>query len=100
MDIQERIRQLMNERQWTEYRLVKESGLPASTVANIFRRNTVPSIITLETICGAFGITLSQFFSEGNAISLTDEQMNLLTRWATLSDEQKQALISLIEKMN
>ncbi|MCL1852548.1 MAG: helix-turn-helix transcriptional regulator [Peptococcaceae bacterium] len=100
MDIQERLRSLMAERHWTEYRLVKESGLPASTVANIFRRNTTPSIITLETLCDAFGLTLSQFFSQDNALSLTDEQINLLKRWATLSEDQKQALISLIEKMN
>ena len=100
MDIQKRIRSLMGERQWTEYRLTKESGLPASTIANIFHRDTVPSIATIETICSAFGITLSQFFSEGNMIVLTDEQMTLLNRWATLNDEQKQALISLLEKMN
>ena len=100
MDIQKRIKGLMDERQWTEYRLTKESGLPASTIANIFHRDTVPSIATIETICAAFGITLSQFFSESNMVALTDEQMSLLNRWATLNEEQKQALISLLEKMN
>ena len=100
MDIQKRIKNLMDERQWTEYRLVKESGLPASTVANIFHRSTVPTIPTIEKICETFGITLSQFFSDGNMIELTIEQMKLLSRWATLTDEQKQALISLLEKMN
>ena len=99
MDIQERIRNLMDARQWTEYRLVKESGLPASTIANIFHRGTIPSIITLETICETFDLTLSQFFAESNAISLTNEQINLLNHWATLSNDQKQALIALIEKM-
>jgi len=100
MDIRKRIKALMDERQWTEYRLTKESGLPASTIANIFHRDTIPSIATIETICVAFGISLSQFFSEGNMVTLTDEQMTLLNRWATLNDEQKQALISLLEKMN
>jgi len=100
MDIRKRIKDLMDERQWTEYRLTKESGLPASTIANIFHRDTIPSIATIETICVAFGISLSQFFSEGNTIALTDEQMTLLNRWATLNEEQKQALIFLLEKMN
>ena len=100
MDIRKRIKALMDERQWTEYRLTKESGLPASTIANIFHRDTIPSIATIETICVAFGISLSQFFSEGNMVALTDEQMTLLNHWATLNDEQKQALISLLEKMN
>ena len=42
--------QLMAERGWTAYRLAKESGLSESTLANIFKRNTVPSIGTLESV--------------------------------------------------
>lgn len=49
-----RLRQLMAERNWTAYRLAKESGLSESTLANIFKRNTVPSIATLEAVCSAF----------------------------------------------
>ena len=33
-----------------------------STVANMFHRNTSPTVSTIETMCKAFGITLSQFF--------------------------------------
>ena len=51
MNVIERIKALTAKRGWTEYRLVKETGLPASTVANIFHRDTVPSVATLETIC-------------------------------------------------
>ena len=71
MDVHKRLRQLLNERGWTEYRLSKKCGLSESTLANIFRRNTMPSITTLEAICNGFGITLSQFFAE-----LTPEQKN------------------------
>ena len=68
MDVNGRIRELLNERNWTEYKLAKESGLSQSTISNIFKRNTVPSISTLELICGGFGISLSQFFSEGDMV--------------------------------
>lgn len=100
MDIIGRIQQLMKERDWTEYRLVKETKLPASTVANIFHRGTTPTISTLETMCAAFGISLCQFFAEGNFIALTDEQETLLNKWTTLSEEQKQVLLNLMDKMN
>ena len=46
MDTHERLRQLLNERGWTEYRLAKNCGLSESTIANIYRRNTVPSLAT------------------------------------------------------
>ncbi len=61
MDVISRINSLMKERNWSDYRLSLESGLSSSTIANMHRRGTVPSISTLEQICDAFGISLSQF---------------------------------------
>lgn len=100
MDVAGRIRELMDERGWTEYRLTEEAHLPSSTVGNIFHRGTTPGIHTLEHICKAFGISLCQFFAEGTMISLTAEQEALLKRWATLSTDQKQILLDLMAKMN
>ena len=99
MDTNGRIRQLMDERQWTEYRLAKESGLSQSTVANLYKRNTVPSIITLEAICKGFGITLAQFFCEGCLVELNTEQKVMFDRWVSLSKEQKKILMELIQNM-
>jgi transcriptional regulator with XRE-family HTH domain len=99
MSINERIRLLMGERNWTEYKMAKEAGLSQSTVANLFNRNTVPSVSTLEAICGGFGITLAQFFSEGNVVELSDEQKELFDRWVTLTGEQKRLLLELVKNM-
>ena len=71
MDAKARIKELMAERNWSEYRLAIASGLSQSTVANIFNRNTTPSVATLESICAGFGITLAQFFAEGDMVELT-----------------------------
>lgn len=99
MDTHERLRKLMNERGWTAYRLSKACGLSESTLANIFKRNTTPSIPTLEMICNGFGITLSQFFADGDMVELTDELRDLFDNWASLSPEQKDAVGVLIKAM-
>ncbi|MEF9880826.1 MAG: helix-turn-helix transcriptional regulator [Clostridia bacterium] len=99
MDAKARIQQLMDERQWTEYRLAIVSGLSQSTVANIFNRNTTPSVATLQSICAGFGITLAQFFAEGELIALTPEQQDMFAAWASLTAPQKDALRQLIEVM-
>ena len=99
MDAQRRIKQLMEERSWTDYRLAKESGLSHSTVTNMFNRNNAPTLPTLEAVCQAFGITLAQFFTEGNSPELTEEQRILFAKWSTLKDDQKQALLALIDTM-
>ena len=73
MDILERLNAMLKARDWTRYRLSKESGLTESTLANIFQRNAMPSLDTLERICAGFGITLSQFFADGEMVELTPE---------------------------
>lgn len=100
MDTNSRLRQLMAERGWTAYRLAKASGLSESTLANIFKRNTVPSIATLEAVCSAFGISLAQFFAEGEMVELTPELKELFDNWVPLTPEQKQAALQMIRAMN
>lgn len=88
------------ERGWTEYQLAERSGLPQSTISSWYRKNMIPTIPSLEKICAAFGITLSQLFAEGNApVSLTESQRRLLERWSRLDKEQQEIIFSLIDRM-
>lgn len=100
MDIHEKLQHLLDEQGWTRYQLAKRCGLNESTIANIFRRNTMPSITTLEAICNAFGITLSQFFAEGSMIELTPELKDVIDEWIALSPEQKAAAQQMLKAMN
>ena len=100
MDVIQRIDTLMKERNWSDYKLSAQSGLSSSTIANIHRRNTIPSISTLESICSAFGITLAQFFMEdGCTVQLNSEQWELFNRWVSLTDNQKELIYRLIKEM-
>ena len=79
MDVLKRLDDLMKERGWSDYRLAQNSKLSSSTIANIRSRNTVPSVVTLESICNAFGITLSQFFADNQTmVHLTPEQKDIV----------------------
>ena len=97
MDTNARIRALLDENGWTEYRLAKQAGLSQSTIINIFRRNTVPSIATLENICNAFGISLSQFFAEDSPPSQPEHE--LLRLWRRISEEQREAILHTMKTM-
>ena len=80
--------------------MAKRCGLSESTIANIFRRNTVPSIATLETICSGFGITMSQFFAEEDMVEITPELKELFENWVNLTPEQKKAANQMLKAMN
>ena len=100
MDIHARLQQLLMERGWTEYRLSKECDLAQTTIGNIFRRNTMPSLATLETICHGFGISLSQLFAEGDMVELTPELREVFDSWVSLAPEQKKAALAMLKAMN
>ncbi len=100
MDTNGKLRQLLSDIGWSKYRLAKNSGLSESTIANIYKRNTIPSITTLEAICKSFGITPSQFFAENEMIELTPEVKELLDFWMPLTIKQKEAVLYMLQVMN
>lgn len=101
MNVLERIRNLRIERGWSEYLLAEKSGLTQSTISAWFRTNTLPTIPSLEKICSAFNISLSQFFMEKDNyhIVLTEKQFQLIHQFNKLSSEQQDSLIQFLEKL-
>lgn len=97
MDVHERLMELLNQRGWSEYRLARECRLSDSTIHNIYKRNTSPSIPTLETICHGFGITLSQFFADGEMVEMTPELKELFEGWRPLTPRQKEAVLAVVQ---
>ena len=100
MDVKARLQQLMDERGWTIYRVAKEADIPWSTVRNMFKRNTEPSIATLECICRGMGLTLPQFFDVDHTMGLGLEQQALLQQWSKLSERDRRIIQELIDALN
>ena len=95
------IRKNREARGWTEYQLAERSGLPQSTISSWYQKGMTPSFSSLEKICDAFGLTLSQFFADGEArLALTPEQRGMLDKWTRLSPAQQRALLKLMDTMN
>ena len=99
-DILDEITRLRMKRNWSEYQLAQNSGLSQSTISTWYRKNQIPTIQTLEKICSGFGITLSQFFAiDGDTVSLTEEQKELLDCWAALTYTQQALFMQLFKNI-
>ena len=101
MDVLKRIVELREERHWTEYRLAEEAEMTQSTISAWFRKNNLPSIPSLERLCDAFGITMSQFFlEEDEQVSfLTEKQLELIHHAAKLDEVQFDALLTFLKTL-
>lgn len=97
----DRIKNLLEKRGWTIYRLAKNADMSQSTLTNLFNRNYEPTIATLETICKGFGITMSEFFAdEEQKVVFSDEQLELLENWSGLSPAQKNAMLLIMNGLS
>lgn len=91
-----RLETLLKERNWTVYKLAKESEIPFSSLNNLFHRNNEPSLSTLRKICKGFNISLSDFFSDEPSVSPTDytlEERTLVENYRSLSKSNKKLLL-------
>ena len=96
-DILGRIEQEKNKRDWSEYTLAVNSDIPQSTISTWKKRDLQPSIASIEKICKGFGISLSQFFSEGNESDFTEEQKEIFDAWSRLNREQRAKLLDFLK---
>jgi len=101
MDILKKINAFRERRIWTIWKLAEESGVDQSTISAWYNKGRSPSVASLEKICEAFGITMSQFFAEGSAVvDLTSEQKELLENWSALNQKQKEVILPLIKSVS
>ena len=100
MDIKEKLAGILRERNWSYYRLAKESEMSWSTIRNMFERGTEPTLPTLEAICCGLGITLTDLLTDGNAVELTGEQREILENWEKLDLEDKKLYKALLQSLN
>lgn len=101
MDILEKITRLRLEKGWSEYELAERAELSQSTISSWYRKNLIPSIPSLEHICNAFGMTLSQFFVEDDNFpeQISKDQMEILKRWNRLTKSQQKKLADFLDSI-
>ncbi len=99
MDILKKINKLRMDKNWSVYRLSVESNIPQSTITNMFNRETLPSITTLEMLCQAFGISLAEFFTEEATDKCKEINNELYDTYQSLSNEEKKLIGDLISML-
>lgn len=95
-DVLDRIQYLLSFRHWSVYQLAKASGLSYSSLNNLFKRRTCPTIATLDKICAGFEISLTDFFNfQKNPLrneTISEDQQELLNAYDSLSAKDRELL--------
>lgn len=94
---------LMEKKNWSIYKLAKESDIPYSSLNNLFQRNTEPTLPTLRKICKGLGISLSDFFSDETLSAIPEystEERKLISLYQSLKASDKKLLMTYAMALN
>lgn len=91
--IPKRLEELFEKYEVSIYRISQKCGIPTTAISKIISKKNVPTIITLERICNAFGITLAQFFDDDRYAELSGIPVEIIKAWDSL-DTKEQEIIS------
>lgn len=97
-----KIKQLLNERNWSMYRLAKEADIPYSSLNALFQKNNQPTLSTLEKICAGFNISMFEFFSDyppyrQDTSNLEKDELELLNIYRKLNHSNQKSLLQIAE---
>lgn len=96
--VTEKIDEIRKQKGWTVNRLATEAMLTQSTVANMFATGSDPKLSTLAAICEAYGITLAQFFADGDD-EIDPITMETALMISKLDNDEKKAVYDLVKVM-
>ena len=91
-NVNKRILELCKQKEWTEYRLSKETKIPNSSINAMFKNNHMPTIYNLQKICGAFQMTLSQFF-DSDLFHQENKTQLYTSLWNQLSQSDQEKVL-------
>ena len=95
--INKKILDMCENRGWSLYMLAERSDIPYSSLNSSINRNASPKLDMLERICKAFGISLSQFFTEDEECEMLNKrEKELIAHFRSLSVEKQTALLNLL----
>ena len=99
MRIAEALRKCIEEREWSAYRLAKESGVPESTVRAALSGETEPTFRTAEALCRGLRIPFAALLAEGATPQLSEEESVLLFQWNCLRREDRELVYALVQSL-
>lgn len=102
-EINAKILRLMDERNWSNYKLVeeckkKDNNVNKSTIFGMLKRKSYPTIPVLMQVCKGFGITLAEFFKdESTGLTVYQSDKPLLDRYHQMSETMQKECLDMMD---
>ena len=99
-ELYDKIEQLRIKRGLSVAKLNSLAGISHGTLNSWTIRGTMPKIEVLDSLCFALGIPLAALLYDVDIDDLPPDEIELLSYWRKINEEQKNAIITTIKSMS
>ena len=99
-ELYDKIEKLRIKRGLSVAKLNELAGISHSTLNSWKIRGTMPKLDVLDGLCYALEIPLAALLYDVNVDDLTGEEIELLSYWKKINEEQRKAIMSTIKAMS
>lgn len=99
-ELYDKIEQLRIQKGLSVAKLNELAGISHGTLNSWKIRGTMPKLEVLDGLCFALGIPLAALLYDVEIDNLTGEEIELLSYWKKIDEEQKRAIMSTIKAMS
>lgn len=97
--IGKRLKELRRKYDLSQERLALRADITTAYLGQIERGEKNPTVVTVEKLCAALGISLSDFFSDQPALPLEDDPAlkQVFFELKDCTDDEKQGILKIIQ---
>ena len=101
MDIHARILELIKKKGWSLYKLSEKTGIHKTTVYDWYNdKHFTPDRKSIELVCAALNISLTEFYSGIDENELSGEQVLLLELFAKVPSDKRKVVFDLLRSLS
>lgn len=101
MDIHGRIQELIKKKGWSLYKLSEKTGIYKTTVYDWYNdKHYTPDRKSIELVCAALDISLTEFYSGIDENELDGEQILLLELFAKVPKRKRKVVFELLRNLS
>lgn len=94
-----RIEKYRKEKCLSKSRLNDLAGFPKSMIYQWYSSSRTPELKSIEALCNVFGISLSEFFYEGEKDEPSLQDKEIIDIFSTLTEEEKMFIVQLAKRL-
>lgn len=98
--IAQELAKIFKEKSLSRYAVSKLTGIPDSTLQNMFKKGSTPNLETLEMICNGLDMSVADFFRNSEAFEeLTEDQIEVMEFYDQMDDRSRQLMLAYARGM-